>query len=272
MNPTPQPVGDVSPLELRGVSLGSRVSTRLHRTDLTLAPGSVTSIIGANGSGKSTLLRLMSADLQPTDGRVLMHGADASGLSATLLARHRSMLAQETSVAFPFLVHEVVGWGRFAWRRTPAAADDARIIDDAIESQGLTSLRDRRVTELSGGERTRVHLARVIAQRTPLLLLDEADADLDLVGRRQLDDTVAALALEGTTVVVVSHDINRVAPHTDRVIVMSRGEVHADGQPVQVLTEEILSKAFGTAVEVSDEAGRPIVRLPGAQPPGPMCG
>lgn len=272
MSPSFQPMDDGPALELRRVSLVSGASTRVYPTDLALAPGSVTSIIGANGSGKSTLLRLMSADLQPTDGQVLMHGADAAMLSATMLAQHRSMLAQETSVAFPFLVHEVVGWGRFAWRRTPAAADDARIIDDAIESQGLASLRDRRVTELSGGERTRVHLARVIAQRTPLLLLDEADADLDLVGRRQLDDTVAALALAGTTVVVVSHDINRVAPHTDRVIVMSRGEVHADGQPAQVLTEEILSRALGTAVEVSYEAGRPVVRLPGARPRDPMCG
>lgn len=272
MSPSFQPVDDGSPLELRGVSLVSGASTRVHPTDLTLAPGSVTSIIGANGSGKSTLLRLMSADLPPTDGRVLMHGEDASMLSATMLARHRSMLAQETAVAFPFLVHEVVGWGRFAWRRTPAAADDARIIDDAIESQGLGELRERKVTELSGGERTRVHLARVIAQRTPLLLLDEADADLDLVGRRQLDDTVAALALAGTTVVVVSHDINRVAPDADRVIVMCRGEVHAAGLPSEVLSAAVLSRAFGTAVEVSDEARRPVVRLPRARPRDPMCG
>lgn len=87
----------------------------------------------------------------------------------------------------------------------------------------------------------------------------------------QLDDTLAALALKAKTVVVVSHDINRVAPNTHRVIVMNRGAVHADGAPFEVLTANILSAAFGTAVEVSHESGRPAVRLPGAKSRGPMA-
>jgi iron complex transport system ATP-binding protein len=260
------------PLELRGASLGSGTAARLEPTHLALEPGTITAIIGPNGSGKSTLLGLMSGDTRPTEGLVLMNGAAAQAMNATMLARHRSLLAQETTVAFPFLVREVVAWGRLAWRRTPSSADDARIVDAAIESQGLAALRDRRVTELSGGERTRVHLARVIAQRTALLLLDEADADLDLVGRSHLDETVAALALEGRTVVLVSHDINRVARLSHRMIVMSGGGINADGRPQEVLTAGILGAAFGTAVEVTQEIGHPVVRLPAPTRRGPMPG
>jgi iron complex transport system ATP-binding protein len=260
------------PLELRGASLGIGPAARLRPTHLAFEPGTITAIIGPNGSGKSTLLGLMSGDAQPTEGLVLMNGSAASAMSTTMLARHRSLLAQETTVAFPFLVREVVAWGRLAWRRTPSSADDARIIDAAIESQGLSALRDRRVTELSGGERTRVHLARVIAQRTALLLLDEADADLDLVGRSHLDETVAALALEGRTVVLVSHDINRVARLSHRIIVMNAGGVHADGPPKEALTSGVLGAAFGTAVEVTDQAGHPVVRLPATTRRDPMPG
>jgi len=222
--------GESAPLELRGAGHGSGSGARLHPTDLLFEPGTVTSIIGPNGSGKSTLLGLMSGDTRPTSGLVLMNGNQSATLSATMLARHQSLLAQDTTVSFPFLVHEVVAWGRLAWRRTPSAVDDARIINAAIESQDLAALRDRRVTELSGGEQTRVHLARIIAQQTPLLLLDEADADLDLVGRSHLDATVAALATDN------------------------------------------LSAAFGTTVEVSDEHGNLVVRLPASRHPGPMPG
>jgi iron complex transport system ATP-binding protein len=264
--------GESAPLELRGAGLGSGSDVRLHPTDLLFESGTVTSIIGPNGSGKSTLLGLMSGDGQPTSGLVLMYGHESATINATMLARHRSLLAQETNVSFPFLVHEVVAWGRLAWRRTPSAGDDARIIDAAIESQGLAALRDRRVTELSGGERTRVHLARVIAQQTPLLLLDEADADLDLVGRSHLDATVAALAKEGSTVVLVSHDINRVAALSHRMIIMSAGIVRADGPPRKALTTDNLSTAFGTTVEVSDEDGNPVVRLPATTRRGQMPG
>ena len=264
--------GPSAPLELRGASLSSGNHVRLRATDLSFQPGTITSIIGPNGSGKSTLLGLMSGDVLPTDGLVLMNGSEASSMGTTLLARHRSLLAQESTVAFPFLVREVVAWGRLAWRRTPAAAQDAGIIDAAIDSQGLETLRDRRVTELSGGERTRVHLARVIAQRTALLLLDEADADLDLVGRSHLDETVAALALEGRTVVLVSHDINRVARLSHRMIVMRAGGVHADGSPREVLTAGVLGAAFGTTVDVGDDAGHPVVRLPATTRRGPMPG
>ena len=264
--------GESAPLELRGAGLGSGSDVRLRPTDLLFEPGTVTSIIGPNGSGKSTLLGLMSGDTRPTSGLVLMNGSQSANLSATMLARHRSLLGQDTVVSFPFLVHEVVAWGRLAWRRTPSAGDDGPIIDAAIESQGLAALRDRRVTELSGGEQTRVHLARVIAQRTALLLLDEADADLDLVGRSHLDETIAALALEGRTIVLVSHDINRVARLSQRLIVISAGGVTADGPPHEVLTAGILGAAFGATVEVGNDDGHPVVRLPATTRRGPMPG
>jgi iron complex transport system ATP-binding protein len=139
------------PLELRGASLGIGTTARLQPTHLAFEPGTITAIIGPNGSGKSTLLGLMSGDVEPTEGLVLMNGSAASEMSTTMLARHRSLLAQETTVAFPFLVREVVTWGRLAWRRTPSSTDDARIIDAALESQGLAALRDNPALRASFG-------------------------------------------------------------------------------------------------------------------------
>ena len=167
---------------------------RLQQTDLRIRSGVVTAVIGRNGSGKSTLLGVLSGELAPGSGIALIGGHDVRELSTVELARRRALLTQETQVSFGFTVADVVGWGRTPWRGTPSTDDDTRAVDDAIAAQGLDDLRDRAVTSLSGGERKRVHIARVMAQDTGLLLLDEADSDLDLVGRRNLDTLVAEQA------------------------------------------------------------------------------
>lgn len=159
-------------------------------------------------------------------------------------------------------MRDVVTWGRTPWRGTPRAHDDERIVTEAIAAQGLLDLADRSVTQLSGGERKRVHLARVVAQQCPLLLLDEADSDLDLVGRRVLDDLVVAHARTGGTAIVVSHDVNRLSRVCDRFIVMSEGRVHAEGTAAQVLTASILTAAFGASVVVDGSGDALAVHLP----------
>lgn len=249
-------------LELREASrvAGSRV--RLHPTSLVISAGTVTGVIGRNGSGKSTMIELMSSELAPSHGSVLINGDDASGLSLVERARRRAIVSQETTLAFPFSVREVVAWGRTPWRRTEHASQDDAIVASAISAQGLDELADRTVTELSGGERKRVHLARVVAQQTPLLLLDEADSDLDLVGRRVLDDLVLAHARSGRTAIIVSHDVNRLLKVCDRFIVMRGGQIHAEGSPADVLTAAILTEAFDAPVVVDGSGDEMTVHLP----------
>jgi len=154
-----------------------------------------------------------------------------------------------------------VSWGRAPWRGTPQSADDDAVVAAAIAAQGLDDLVDRPVTSLSGGERKRVHIARVTAQQADLLLLDEADSDLDLVGRRTVDAAARQHADRGGTVVVVSHDITRISHACDRVVLLRHGLLIADGPRDDVLTESLLTQAFDAEVRVVADDGGVVVRM-----------
>ncbi len=249
-------------IALREVSAVTDQRVRLHRTTLEVERGTVTGLIGRNGSGKSTMLALIASELQPTTGTVLINGDDIHALSLTERARRRAILTQETTVSFAFTVREVVGWGRTPWQHTDRAADNERVVREAITSQGLDELVDRPVTSLSGGERKRVHIARVLAQQADVLLLDEADSDLDLIGRRVVDDLVVEHARRGHTAVVVSHDLSRLARVCDRFILMHAGRVYALGTPDEVLTDEVLSAAFEARVAVTGEGDSLTIHVP----------
>jgi iron complex transport system ATP-binding protein len=230
---------------LRDVSLVDRGVTRLHPTSLELRRGTLTGIAGRNGSGKSTLLGLLAGERRPGTGTVRIDEQDVTRLGARALAQQRSLLGQDRDVAFGFTVEEVVAWGRTPWHGTPQARQDASIIGEVLEQQGLMHLRTRPVTTLSGGERTRVHLARVLAQRAPLLLLDEADADLDLVARHDLDRLLRRHVDEGRTAVTISHDIPRMRHTCDDVVLLRDGRVIAHGPAAEILSPEAIKNAFG---------------------------
>jgi iron complex transport system ATP-binding protein len=231
-------------VQLRNALYSSRGITRLHETSLTIAQGSVTAIVGRNGAGKSTLLALMAGELHPTLGTVQLGGDSTDTISARHLAQRRSLLSQDQAVAFSFTVREVVSWGRHCWAGTAQATQDEQIIDATLAEQGVAHLSTRVITELSGGERQRVHLARVRAQRAPVLLLDEADAALDLEGRHHLAHTVRQEAVSGTTVVMVSHDVQRMLSTADRLVVVEGGRVVIDS-PVASVDRVHLAHALG---------------------------
>lgn len=247
---------------LDDVSAVTHGRVRLTRTSLTIPDGTITALIGPNGSGKSTLLSLIAGELAPSTGTVHLSGAALAGLSPTALARRRAVLEQSATVTFPFTVADVVSWGRHAWRGTPEAEHDTDVIEECLASQDLTALRDRRITELSGGERRRAQIARILAQRAPLVLFDEADAELDLVGRRHLDDVMRSHRDAGGTVIVTSHDVTRLARISDLVILLSGGTVLASGNPDTVLTTEMLTAAFGRRIDVEQTAMGPLIHLP----------
>lgn len=223
---------------------------RLHPTRLDVRRGVITAVAGPNGSGKSTLLGLMAGEIRPTGGHVTLEGVDVTTVGTRDLARRRALLAQDRHVEFGFAVEDVVRWGRTAWRGTPQADHDRDVVHRLMADHDLLPIADRAVTSLSGGERTRVHLARVLAQEAVLLLIDEADADLDLVGRHRLDAAMRAHADSGGTVVVVSHDVARIRRVSDDAVLLADGAVRATGAAQDVLADGRLADVFGIPVDL----------------------
>ena len=241
-------------IEVNQVSRIDAGQVRVHPVSCRLAAGTVTGIIGPNGAGKSTLLSLMAGELAPTTGEVALDGRPLNDYLPMELARCRAVMAQETPAVFSFAVRDVVSWGRLCWQRTPARELDDAVIDAALADQGITHVADRPITTLSGGERARTHLARVLAQETAVLFLDEADADLDLAGRTHLDAVVHRLQQQGRTVVLVSHDLSWVRSRCDHVILMRQGHAVHMGTAHGVMTAERIADVFGVDRTVAQRA------------------
>jgi iron complex transport system ATP-binding protein len=228
--------------------------TRLDATTLAIAAGTVTTIVGPNGAGKSTLLSLMAGELDPTSGEVRIADRPLTDYVPMELARLRALMAQNTQTTFAFRVRDVVSWGRYCWRNTPQVISDDTLIDDALADQGITELAQRPITQLSGGERARTHLARVLAQDSSVVFLDEADADLDLAGRAHLDEVITRLRDSGRTVVVVSHDLARSRQVSDVAIAVRDGVVVGFGPAAEVLTVDTVAEVFGVSRQVAERS------------------
>ncbi|WP_395245344.1 heme ABC transporter ATP-binding protein [Agromyces sp. MMS24-K17] len=222
----------------------------LAAVDFAASPGRVHALIGPNGAGKSTLLGVLAGDRTASSGAVTLDGRPLAGIGLAALARHRAVLTQEHAVTFPFPAREVVEMGRHPWSRTPAADDDEAAIDEAMAQTDVSHLAARTVPSLSGGERARVALARVLAQRTPVLLLDEPTAALDLRHQEDVLRLARERASAGGTVVVVLHDLNLAAAYADDLTLLRGGRVHATGSPAEVLTADAIGEVYGQAVDV----------------------
>jgi iron complex transport system ATP-binding protein len=228
--------------------------TRVHSTSLDISAGTVTAIVGPNGAGKSTLLSMLSGELAVSAGTVRIDDRAIDEYVPMELARTRAVMAQDTPSVFAFAVRDVVAWGRHCWQRTPSHHLDEQYIDAAMADQNIADLADRPITTLSGGERTRTHLARVLAQDTRLLFLDEADADLDLAGRSHLDDLIKRQRQDGRTIVLVSHDLGRMRELCDVVIAMRNGEVTHIGNTNDVLQPGIIADVFAVDEAIARRA------------------
>lgn len=247
--PAPPLPGTVA-LEASGVCVTRGGREVVSDVDLVVRHGELVALVGPNGAGKSTLMGALAGDLESTAGVALLDGRPLSGWTVRELAMHRAMLLQRIEISFPFSVLDVVRMGRTPWAGTPAEADDDRAVATAMAETDVTDLAEREYPSLSGGERARAALARVLAQGTGILLLDEPTAALDLQHQELVMGVARARAGAGTAVVVVAHDLALAAAWADRVVMLERGRVVADGTPDQVLTEELLSRVYRTAVEV----------------------
>jgi len=239
-------------LAARGVTVARTGSAApaLADASIDVRAGELHALVGPNGAGKSTLFGVLAGDLAPDAGDVLLDGAPLGGIPPRLLARHRAVLLQQNAVSFPFAVEQVVRMGRAPWARTPAELDDDAIVAGALEATDLVALAGRTISSLSGGERARAALARVLAQACDVLLLDEPTAALDLRHQEDVLRVARSRAREGAAVAVVLHDLNAALGVADRVTLLADGRVVATGGPAEVLTAEAIEDAYGQPVDV----------------------
>jgi iron complex transport system ATP-binding protein len=223
----------------------------LDEVSLELKPGEMTVIIGPNGAGKSTLMKALSGELQLSSGRVTYDGMEVSLYNPRQLAARRAVLPQASELAFPFSALEIVRMGAVAQGAVDPVAQ-ARL---ALARVGLAGFEGRPFPSLSGGEQQRVQFARALAQvPRPVdrglprgLFLDEPTASLDLGHQISVLETARAFANEGGMVLAILHDLNLAAEFADRVIVLSRGQVVAEGPCSDTLSDEIIANVYGIA-------------------------
>ena len=236
-----------------------RGTTVLADVDLELEPGELLAIAGPNGAGKSTLLRLLAGDRAPATGTVELGGSSIAGLPRRELARRRAVMPQHTSIGFGFTVRQVVEMGCHPLRASYDGVED--VVGEALARTGIPHLADRSFRTLSGGEQALATFARVLAQCTPVLLLDEPTASLDLNHQERVMRIARGVADGGGGVVVVAHDLNLAAAYADRICLLHRGRVVTTGTPWATLQAPILEDVFGQRMLVtpSPDDGSPLV-------------
>jgi iron-siderophore transport system ATP-binding protein len=230
---------------------------------VTIPDQSFTVIVGPNACGKSTLLKALARLLKPKAGDVFLDGKAISGYSAKQVAHRLGMLPQTPIAPNGITVGDLVARGRYAhqsllqqWSR-----DDESIVTEAMRLTEVLDLSNRFVAELSGGQRQRVWLAMVLAQQTPILLLDEPTTFLDIAHQIEVLDLCADLHEQGRTLVAVLHDLNLACRYADHLIAMRAGTIVAQGRPTDVVTADLVREVFGMDCRViSDpETGTPLV-------------
>ncbi|APX14078.1 heme ABC transporter ATP-binding protein [Tateyamaria omphalii] len=241
-------------LAIRNLTVGYGRKTVIQDLDADAVPGALTAIVGPNGSGKSTLIKAISGDLT-FDGHITLNGTDVATAQPWHLAGLRGVLPQASTLAFPFHAIEVVRIGLSAG----PDADHEHRAEAALARVGLAGYANRYYQELSGGEQQRVQLARVLAQvwspgtadGPRWLMLDEPVSNLDIAHQLQVMTIARNFARAGGGVVAVMHDLNLTALFADHVLVMAEGQLLAAGHPIDVMTDEVLSHAYGCHLRVN---------------------
>lgn len=248
-------------LSVDGISLSLAGRAVLRDVTVAFRPGAVTALLGPNGAGKSTLLACIAGLRQPDGGQVLLNGQPRADLARRDLARRIGLLPQVADVHWDVDVATLVALGRYPHRaRWGESAADRDAVARAMATTDVTQFADRPVSALSGGERARVLLARVLAGEPDWLLADEPLANLDPAHQHDALDCLRSVARAGAGVIVVLHDLNHALRIADRVVLMARGAVVAKGAVEDVLTPERISETYGVTVERAVTAsGQPVI-------------
>jgi iron complex transport system ATP-binding protein len=251
-----------APLRVESLYAGYGGDPVVRDVSLTLSRGELVALLGPNGSGKSTLLRCLARLHEADGGRVLLDGEPISEQPTREVARRLAFLPQELIAPPGLTVRDQVGLGRHphrSWLRVDREGPDA--IEAAMRDTGLVDLADRRVETLSGGQRQRVWIAMALAQGAELLLLDEPTNHLDPSHRSEVMETLLRLAhANGRGILVVLHDLVLAAAICDRVAMLDKGRIVAEGSPREVLTSQLLGDVYGTPFTVLEDShsGRPV--------------
>jgi len=229
----------------------------LNKVTLDVKPATVTALFGPNGSGKSTLLRCLNGTLRSQAGSVMLDNKRLDTMSRPEIARKIAVVPQDTSPDVPFTAGEMVMLGRFAhgnlWgEETP---EDQTIVKQSLAQLNASNLAHRFFHCLSGGERQRIVLARALAQKTPVLLLDEPNIHLDIPRQLEMFRLVRNLACQGKAILMACHDIFMAPLFVDHAVLLRAGTVYASGPVRTVLTPDNLRAVFGTSIEVSWHKG-----------------
>ncbi|MCA9879731.1 MAG: ATP-binding cassette domain-containing protein, partial [Thermomicrobiales bacterium] len=245
-------------LAAEAVSLDYGDNPIVRELTLAIPDGQITTIIGPNGCGKSTLLRGLARLRPARTGSIVLDGQQIHHWSTVEVARRMGLLGQQPAPPAGILVEELVHRGRYPHQSffQPPTRADQLAVDKALALAGMQELRKRPVDHLSGGQRQRAWIAMVLAQETPLMLLDEPTTYLDLAHQIEVMDLVRQLNREeGRTIVMVLHDVNEAARVSDYIVAMDDGQIVAQGPPTEVIAEETLTRLYGVSCDISFPAG-----------------
>ncbi|WP_437921305.1 heme ABC transporter ATP-binding protein [Sphingobacterium sp. LRF_L2] len=226
----------------------------LKGINFSIRPGELVAVLGANGAGKSSLIKLLNAENNPTEGKITFSGADLQSYSPVTLAKLRATMAQQHHVSADFTVEEIVLMGRYPHYSAKPSSADLEAVATTMQLCGVDHLSERSILHLSGGEKQRVHFARILAQlwnqQNALLLLDEPIAAMDIKFQHQTLSLARSLANKGWMVVAVLHDINLAAQYADRLFLMKNGRKMMDGTPSEVLNARNIYTIFGIDADI----------------------
>ncbi|MBW0284316.1 iron-dicitrate transporter ATP-binding subunit [Rhodococcus sp. FH8] len=237
--------------------------TIVDELSLEIPDGGFTVVVGPNGCGKSTLLRALGRMLTPRSGRVVLDGNDIRSYRTKEVARRIALLPQSPLSPGAISVADLVSRGRYPYQSMLRqwSPEDEHVVSEALNEVGMRYAADQLVDELSGGQRQRVWIAMTLAQRTPVLLLDEPTTFLDIAHQIEVLDLCSQLHQSGRTLVAVLHDLNLAARYATHVVAMRSGKIVMQGSASDVLTPELLREVFDLEALVLEdpETGRPLV-------------
>ncbi len=249
--------------KINGLSFAYGKQEVLKGLDLTIHEGVITTLIGANGCGKSTLFNLMTKNLKPDAGEILLYGDNVAACRIKDFAKQVAIVHQYNTAPSDLSVEKLVAYGRTPYHTmglSPDPAEDEKKVQWALEITNTTAIKDKPITELSGGQKQRVWIAMALAQDTKVLFLDEPTTYLDV--RYQLDilRLIKRLNREfGITVIMVLHDINQSLYYSDEIVAMKDGRIIAHGLPEKIITTELVHDVYEVDLQIRQVDGKPFV-------------
>ncbi|MDO4944555.1 MAG: ABC transporter ATP-binding protein [Ruminococcus sp.] len=249
--------------EIKNLNFSYGTNHVIKDLSVNIEKGKITTLIGANGCGKSTLFNLMTKNLRPQSGEILLEGQNVSQIKLKDFAKRAAIVHQYNTAPDDISVEKLVGYGRTPYHSFGVPADsreDEEKISRALEITNTVKIKNKAVSELSGGQKQRVWIAMSLAQDTKILFLDEPTTYLDIRYQLQILKLVRRLNKEyGITIIMVLHDINQSLYYSDEIIAMKDGRIAAQGEPEKIITSELVKSVYDVDLQISAMNGKPFI-------------